>query len=130
MLDYISHTGGEKMVYAEKHELGQKAPYLKPALVKEGVTSVKIKDEFVYVETEFEGKPTGKKLQGHCTTNKDEPSEITWTMNPTTANYMIDKHGSDTEKWIGTTVELAVKKAGSASPGVYPKDCSLETVIA
>lgn len=120
----------EKMVYAEKHKVGTGSPYLKPDLVKKGLTKVKIIDEFVYVDTEFEGKDTGKKLQGHCSTQIDDPKEVTWTMNPTSANWMIDNHGPDTKKWIGKEIEISVKQAGSASPGVYPKLCSLEKVIA
>ncbi len=50
-------------------------------------------------------------------------------MNATTQNFLIDLFGKETEKWVGKEVQLAVKQAGSASPAVYPKDCSLEKVI-
>lgn len=128
--DNDSVTGGERnMVYAEKRQVGG-SPYLKTDLVKKGLTKVKIIDEFVYVDTEFEGKPTGKKLEGHCSTQLEDPKEVTWTMNPTTSNWMIDTYGPNTEKWIGKEIEISVKQAGSANPGVYPKQCSLEKVIA
>lgn len=116
------------MVQAEKKAVG--TTFLKPQTVKDGLTRVKIVDEFIYVDTEFEGKDTGKKLQGHVVSAKNPGEQITWTLNATTTNWMIDKHGPDTEKWIGLEIDLAVKQAGSASPGVYPKECSLEKVIA
>jgi len=51
-------------------------------------------------------------------------------MNATTQNFLIGKYGKETKDWIGKDVELVIKQAGSASPGIYPVDCSLEKVIA
>jgi hypothetical protein len=51
-------------------------------------------------------------------------------MNATTQNFLIEKWGKETKDWIGKDVELAIKQAGQAQPGIYPVDCSLEKVIA
>lgn len=116
------------MVQVSKVELGG-TPYLNKKIVQDkGVKRVKILSEFAPVETEFEGKKSVK-LEGVCSTQVDDPKKVTWQMNDTTRNYMIDKHGSDTAKWIGLEIDIAVKQAGSASPGVYPKDCNLEKVL-
>jgi hypothetical protein len=54
-------------------------------------------------------------------------------MNQTTSNYLIKDNpefGSVTEKWVGKEIEIAIKQVGNAKPGIYPKNCSLEKVIA
>ena len=113
----------------QKAKLGG-TPFLNRKTVQEkGVKIVKIKTEAIPVETEYEGKKSIR-LECICTTQIEDPKEVTWQMNPTTQNHMIDKHGSDTKLWIGKEIPIAVKQAGSASPGVYPTDCSLEKVIA
>ena len=117
------------MVIAEKAEVGG-VPFLNKKVVQEqGVKKVKIKTEPVYVTTEYEGKQS-QKLECLCATQVDEPKEVKWQMNATTQNFLIDKYGKDTEKWIDKEIDLAIKQAGSASPGIYPADCSLEKVIA
>lgn len=105
-------------------------PYLNKKVVQEkGVKLVTIKTEPDLVETEYEGKKTTK-LECICTTNVLDPQEVKWQMNATTQNFLIGKFGNDTKKWIGKEIELAIKQSGSAQPGIYPKDCSLEKVIA
>ena len=118
------------MVHAEKQETSG-TPFLNKSVIKDkGVKAVTIETEPIYVDVEFEGKPQGKRLECIVSTDVLDPVKCKWQMNPTTSNFLIDEFGSDTEKWIGKKIELAVKQAGSASPGVYPKDCSLEKVLA
>jgi hypothetical protein len=117
------------MVQANKVELGG-TPYLnKKTVLEKKVTKVKILTEPVFVDSEYEGKTT-KKLSCECSTQVAEPKKVIWEMNPTTQNYMIDKHGSETKSWVGLEIDIAVKQAGSASPGIYPTGCSLEKVLA
>ena len=119
----------EKMVEIEKAETGG-IPYLKKSVVNDqGVKKVKIIEEPLLVEKEFEGKKS-MKVEAVCSTQVLDPAKVKWTMNATTQNYMIEKYGKNTKSWIGKEIEVAIKQAGSASPGVYPKDCSLEKVIA
>ena len=119
----------EKMVEIEKAETGG-IPYLKKSVVNDqGVKKVKIIEEPLLVEKEFEGKKSIK-VEAICSTQVLDPAKVKWTMNATTQNYMIDKYGKNTKNWVGKEIEVAIKQAGSASPGVYPKDCSLERVIA
>jgi len=122
-------TGGVKeMVQVEKAEVGG-TPYLNRKIVNDkGVKKIKITSEPIFVETEFEGKKSTR-LEALCSTQVADPKQVRWQMNPTTQNYMVDKYGSDSKAWIGKEIEVAVKQAGSASPAVYPKDCSLEKVI-
>ena len=118
---------GEKMTKVQKAIVGG-IPYLdKKAVLDKGVKKVKITSEAEMVDTEFEGKKS-QKLQCICSTQVLDPAQVTWQMNNTTMNYLIDKFGDDTKTWIGKEVEIAVKQAGSSSPGIYPKDCSLEKV--
>jgi len=105
-------------------------PFLNTKLVKNGLSVVKIKTEATLVDTEYLGKSTGKRLECIARTQIDDPLEVKWQMNKATQNYMIDKYGDDTNQWIGKEILLSVKQDGSASPSVYPKDCSLEKVIA
>jgi hypothetical protein len=122
-------TGGVKeMVQVEKAEVGG-TPYLNRKIVNDkGVKKIKITSEPIFVETEFEGKKSTR-LEALCSTQVADPKQVRWQMNPTTQNYMVDKYGSDSKAWIGKEIEVAVKQAGSASPAVYPKECSLEKVI-
>lgn len=116
------------MVQVSKVELGG-TPYLnKKIVLDKKVTKIKILTEATLVESEYEGKKS-MKLECDCSTEVSDPRKVRWQMNPTTQNYLIDKFGADTKTWIGKEIEIAVKQAGSASPGVYPKDCSLEKVI-
>lgn len=119
----------KNMVQVEKAEVGG-TPYLNRKTVNDkGVKKIKIISEAVFVETEFEGKKSTR-LEALCSTQVADPKQVKWQMNPTSQNYMVDKFGSDSKLWIGKEIEIAVKQAGSASPAVYPKDCSLEKVIA
>lgn len=133
-IDDCSKEVNEKMVQVEKAQLGGE-PYLNKKMVSEKkVTKVKILDEAQLVDTEFK-EPDGtikrsRRIECTCSTQVADPKQVRWQMNPTTQNYMIDKYGSDTRKWIGLEIEVAVKQAGSAQPGVYPRDCSLEKVLA
>lgn len=105
-------------------------PYLnKKTVLDKKITKVKILDEAVPVEAEFEGKKSTR-LECLCSTQVDDPKQVRWQMNPTTQNHLIDKFGSETKNWIGKEIDIVVKQAGSASPGIYPKDCSLEKVLA
>lgn len=105
-------------------------PFLNKKIVKEnGVTKVKIKSEATPVETEYEGKKQTR-LECVCSTSVLDPTEVKWQMNHTTQNWMIEQFGKNTKSWIGKELDIVVKQAGSASPGVYPKDCSLEKIIA
>ena len=116
------------MVQVSKVELGG-TPYLNKKIVQDkGVKHVKIATEAKPVDTEFEGKKSVK-LECDCTTSVLDPVKVKWQMNDTTRNYMIDKYGGDTAKWIGLEIDIAVKQAGSASPGIYPKECSLEKIL-
>ena len=101
----------------------------KKVVNEKGVKTVMIKSEPVPVETEFEGKKSVR-LEAICRTQVDDPKEVRWQMNPTTENYLIDQYGEDTKLWVGKEILVAVKQAGSASPGVYPKNCPLEKIIA
>ena len=117
------------MTQVQKATVGG-VPYLnKKICLDKRVTKVKITDEAKPVETEFEGKK-GTRLECVCSTQVEDPKFVRWQMNPTTQNYMIEKYGPETKDWIGKEIDIAVKQAGSASPGIYPKDCSLEKVIA
>lgn len=119
---------GEKMTKVQKAVVGG-IPFLdKKIVLEKGVKKVKIVSEAELVDTEFEGKKS-KKLQCICSTQVLDPTQVTWQMNNTTMNFLIDKFGDDTKTWIGKEVDVAVKQAGSTSPGVYPKDCSLEKVF-
>ena len=105
-------------------------PFLNRKTVLESkVTKVKITTEPVLVDVEFEGKKS-RRLECICSTQVTEPKEVKWQMNPTTQNYLIEKFGTETSRWIGQEIDLAVKQMAGASPGVYPKDCSLEKVLA
>lgn len=117
----------KNMTKVQKATIGG-IPYLdKKTVLEKGVKKVKIETEAELVDTEFEGKKS-KKLECICSTQVLDPTRVTWQMNNTTMNFLIDKFGDDTKTWIGKEVEIAVKQAGSSSPGVYPKDCSLEKV--
>lgn len=117
------------MVQIEKQELGG-TPYLNKKIVNDkGVKKIKILTEADYVDTEYEGKKS-RKLELLASTQVLDPVQVKWQLNPTSANWMIEKYGKNTKDWIGKEIELAVKQAGSASPAVYPKECSLEKVIA
>ena len=59
-------------------------------------------------------------------TDVQDPKVAKWQMNKATNNHLMDKYGDDTTKWIGQTIEVAVKQAGNANPSVYPVDCILE----
>ena len=121
--------GGERMVQIEKDNVGG-TPYLNKKIVNDkGVKKVKIIEEPRPVEVEFEGKKSTR-IEAVCSTQVSDPKQVRWQMNPTTKNYMIDKYGADTKSWINQEIDVVVKQAGSASPGVYPRDCSLEKVIA
>ena len=129
---FYNRVGGEKMVEVQKANIGDiSTPFLNRKIVQDkNVKKVKIKTEAKLVDTEFEGKPQGQRLECIASTQVEEPKEVKWQMNPTTQNYMIDKYGSDTKDWIGLEIDLAVKQAGGAAAAVYPRDCSLEKVIA
>ena len=118
----------EKMTKVQKATVGG-IPYLdKKTVLDKQVKKVKIISEAELVDTEFEGKKS-RKLECICSTSVLDPTQVRWQMNNTTMNYLIDKFGDDTKSWIGKEVDIAVKQAGATSPGVYPKDCSLEKVF-
>ena len=124
----ILWKGVKIMVEVSKVATGG-TPFLnKKVVLEKKVTKVKIKTEAIQVETEFEGKKSIR-LECICTTQVLDPVEVRWQMNPTTQNWMIDTFGKNTKNWIGKELEITVKQAGSASPGVYPKECSLEKII-
>jgi len=105
-------------------------PFLKKTTVLEqGVKVLKIKTEPQLVEAEYEGKKSTK-LECICSTQVLDPKEVKWQMNATTQNFLIDKYGKETKNWIGKEIEIVIKQSGSAAAGIYPKDCSLEKVIA
>ena len=117
------------MVEIAKAETGG-IPFLKKAIVQDqGVKKLTIVEEPIEVDSEYEGVKS-KKIEAICTTEVLDPSKVKWHMNNTTRNFLIDKFGSDTKKWIGKTVEITIKQSGSSQPGIYPKDCSLERVLA
>lgn len=105
-------------------------PFLKRAHVQEkGIKVIIIEEEPIEVDTEYEGVKS-KKIEAVCSTEVLDPTMVKWHMNNTTRNFMIDKYGSDTKKWVGKKVEITIKQSGSSQPGIYPKDCSLEKVLA
>ena len=116
------------MVEIAKAETGG-IPFLKKALVQKGVSNVTIDEEPIEVDTEYEGVKS-KKIEAICSTNVLDPAKVKWQMNNTTRNWMIDEYGTDTKKWIGKSIDIAIKQSGSSQPGVYPKKCSLEKVLA
>lgn len=122
-----------KQMQIEKAQIGG-TPYLgKKTILDKKVSKVKIMTEPILVDTEFD-QPDGtvkkaKRLECVCKTQVDDPKEVIWQMNATTQNHLIDKHGNDTAKWVGLEIDIAIKQAGNAQPGIYPKDCSLEKVI-
>ena len=121
-------NGGDMMTKVQKVTVGG-IPFLdKKTVLEKGVKKIKILSEAELVDTEYEGKKS-KKLECICSTQVLDPTQVKWQMNATTQNFLIDKWGDDTKSWIGKEIELAVKQAGSASPGIYPKDCSLEKVL-
>lgn len=113
----------------QRPEVKEGIPYLSPknAQAKQ-IKRIKILDEFKPVTSDFEGTPQTR-LTGQCSTNVLDPVKVKWAMNPTTERWMIDHHGDETLKWVGLEIDIAVKQAGSASPAVYPKDCSLEKIL-
>lgn len=118
----------------EKAQIGG-TPYLGKKIISEKkVTKVKIASEPVLVDVEFEQADgtvkKSKRLECTCKTQVEDPKEVVWQMNATTQNYLLEKWGSETKEWVGKELDIAVKQAGSAQPGIYPKDCSLEKVIA
>ena len=129
-------NGGEKMKY-EKIET-QGLPFLTRELVKGGVKVVRIITEPKLETVTFKDKKTGqekttKKYVCIASTKVDEPKQVTWQMNPTTSNYLdetMSPISHDTKDWMNKDIELTVKQAGSSEPGIYPKNCSLEKVIA
>lgn len=117
------------MVEIAKAETGG-IPFLKKALVQEkGVKTITIEEEPIEVDTEYEGVKS-RKIEAICSTEVLDPTMVKWQMNNTTRNFLIDKYGSDTKKWIGKKIEITIKQSGSSQPGIYPKDCSLERVLA
>lgn len=115
----------------QRPEIGEGTPFLSPENAKmKKITIVKILDEFKPKESTFKDGTKATRLTGTCATQVDDPKKVIWGMNPTTERWMIDHHGDETMKWIGLEIPIAVKQAGSASPAIYPKDCSLEKVIA
>lgn len=110
--------------------------YLNKTLVQErGVKKLTIKTVPQYEIVDFTDKKTGetkssKKMCCTCTTNVLDPQEVIWQMNQTTSNYLIDTLGDNTDNWVGKEIEIAIKQMGSAQPGIYPKACSLEKVLA
>lgn len=117
------------MVVVEKASIGSDTPFLNRKLVQDkGVKILTIETEPVLVETEYEGKKSTK-LECICITKVTEPKKVKWQMNATTQNFLIDTWGNDTSKWVGKEIEIAIKQAGSASPGVYPSACSLEKIL-
>ena len=124
----MDNRNGEKMTKVQKATVGGIQFLDKKTVLDKGVKKVKIISEAELVDTEFEGKKS-RKLECICSTSVLDPTQVRWQMNNTTMNYLIDKFGDDTKAWIGKDVEIAVKQAGSTSPGVYPKDCSLEKVF-
>jgi len=117
----------EKMTKVQKADGG--IPFLdKKTVLDKKVTKVKITTEANFVDTEYEGKKD-RKLECICSTQVVDPQQVKWQMNHTTQNFLIDKFGDDTKTWIGKDIEIAVKQAGKSSPGIYPKECSLEKVF-
>jgi len=110
----------------------------KKLVLDDGVKILTIKSVPDYKIVEYKDKETGevtktKKMCCICTTNVLDPAEVEWQMNQTTSNYLIKDNpefGSVTEKWVGKEIEIAIKQVGNAKPGIYPKNCSLEKVIA
>jgi len=104
--------------------------YISRKLLKEkGIKKVTISSEPDYVDTEYEGKPTGQKMTYVVKTDVLDPQEAVWQMNKATNNFLTKLWGTETKDWIGKEVEICTKQAGNMTPSVYPVDCSLEKVI-
>lgn len=89
---------------------------IKVALIEEREISVlKIKDEgtLVTYDPQNEGEKPVEKLVIQVTfdgQSKNDPFK--WSMNNKSRNALIDKWGSDTEKWIGKEAEINVNGEG------------------
>lgn len=118
------------MVQAQRFETGG-TPYINPkTVVERAIKRVKFENEFQLVDSEYEGNKT-QKYAGLISTEALGFDKGQWEMNHTTSNWLIANKdfGPETKNWIGKWLDIAVKKAGSASPAIYPKDCSLEQVM-
>ena len=124
---------GEKhMAIIEKapESSGNGLPYLgKKTYQEKNIRHVKIASEAILVDTEYEGKPTGQKPQCEVDSDSTECPKLIWQMNKKTRNYMAEKFGSDTAKWIGKEFDIKLARAGNANPSIYPKDLSLEEIL-
>lgn len=120
--------GGESMEIG-KVQQGDGSPFLSRKTVQEkNINKVKIIDEPILVDTEYEGKSTGQKPQCTVETNVEDPKHCKWQMNKATRNYFAEKFGTDSNNWIGKEIEIKVASAGNAQPSIYPKEVSLEKV--
>lgn len=109
---------------------GNGLPYLgKKTYQGENIRHIKIATEAVLVDTEYEGKPTGQKPQCEVDSDSEKCPRLIWQMNKKTRNYMVEKFGSDTSKWVGKEFDIKLARAGNANPSIYPKDLSLEEII-
>lgn len=125
---YRNEMGGDNMEIPLPTG-GDGTPFLGRKIVTEkGIKKVKILDEAVMVDTEYEGKPTGKKPQCKVETDVEDPKVCVWQMNKSTQKWAVEKFGADSRKWIGESFEIKVASAGTTQASVYPKELSLEKV--
>ena len=104
--------------------------FISQKIVREnGIKKLTIKTEPDYQSTSYQGQPKGDRMTCVVETDVANPKEATWQMNKARNNHLKKLYGDDTLQWIGKTVEVAVKQAGSMSPSVYPADCSLEKTL-
>jgi len=105
-------------------------PYIgKKTYQEKNVKHIKILDEAVMIDTEWEGKSTGQKPQCTVETDVEDPKKCVWQMNKATTKYMIEKHTGDSTKWIGVEFDIKLARTGNQSPSIYPKDLSLEETL-
>ncbi len=113
-----------------KEQSAEGTAYISQKTVREkGIKKLKIVSEPDYVETEYQGKPTGPKMT--CTVETDvlDPKTAKWQMNKATNNYLKKKYGDETRDWMGKEIEVNVRAVGNMNPSVYPVDCSLEKTL-
>lgn len=94
------------MVLAEKTE--PKTSYLKPETVKKmQIRRVVPTEEFVQVESEYEGKKESK-MTGMVECQIESKPKLIWSMNNTSKNKVIDLFGGETKSWIGKTIQITI----------------------
>lgn len=99
------------MVKAEKLRLGDflTGDIVGEAITKAGKAIFKIETEadIEHIKTD-DWQADRYQCEGilYMDAKKKETKKLTWTMNMTSSDFLIDKLGDETSKWIGEEIEL------------------------